>query len=307
MVKKIMSSLLAVLCTGVLSCGIVSAQTTQKHLNSASGFDSVVASGDFDLTFRYNEKCSVDWTVDEALADYVEVYVRGSSLNFAYNSKNLPKEIKNLYKGKNARKAVFRAIIYGPSLSSITLTDNTSLDASGATITTESFGLDLSANAKVNNLSVSAQRATVTMSKNSTAVLDFGADEISLNLKEKAVVNLKHDSDRMDIIADGNSSVKAQGDTKDAVVTLTKNAKATILGNAETLTTNTSNNSEFDGVAFRVNSASVVANNSDVYVNAADSLALDIKSGAKIYFMENPSVKIVGVTSSTILPFSGVK
>lgn len=306
MVKKIMSPLLAVICMGLLSVGL-SAQTTQKHLNSAAGFDTVIASGEFELIFRYNEKCSVDWTVDEKLQDYVEVYVRGSSLNFSYNAKNLPKEVKAQFKGKNAQKPIFRGVIYAPSLSSITITDNVTFDASGSTITTDSFALDMAGNTKVTNLSVSAKKATVTMVKNATAVLDFGADEITMNLKDKAVVNMKQDSDRIDIIAEASTSIKAQGDTKDAALTLSRNAKATLLGSAENLSTNTSGNAQFDGTGFKVSNASVVASNSDVYVNAADTLSLDIKSGAKVYFMETPTVKIVGVASSSVLPFTGTK
>ena len=65
--------------------------------------------------------------------------MRSKTLFITYDEKAVPKDIKKLYKGKNAPKPVFRAVISLPELNGFTLEDNVVLNT-----TEEFFGFLLS-------------------------------------------------------------------------------------------------------------------------------------------------------------------
>ena len=68
-------------------------------------FRSLNVSGDFEVTLSKGDY-SAKVTVDQVLADYVDVYVRTGVLYIKYNEKDVPKEVKkDLKKKTKAQRA----------------------------------------------------------------------------------------------------------------------------------------------------------------------------------------------------------
>ena len=90
-------------------------------------FSGIEVAGDFEVTLS-DGPCVAKVTVDKMLSPYVQVYVRGKVLHITYDSKAVPKDVRQLYKGRNAPKPVFRASVSMPELSSLFLGGNAILN-----------------------------------------------------------------------------------------------------------------------------------------------------------------------------------
>ena len=301
MKTRILSILLALSLGGLCGGSLLRAQTAvQKDLDVPGGFSSIVANNAFQITYRNADYYRVEWSADELVMDYVEVNVRANTLNIGFNEKSLPKELKKTFKGRNAPKLVLRVTIYAPKFSSLALSEDASFDATGTTFNTDNFNLEMTGESHCTNLSIGAEKARVEMSKSATAILDFGADNIEIKTDDKAILNLKQDSDKIFVESAGSSSIKVSGDSKEVSVQGAGSSKINMDGNAMNLSLSNSKNCEFDGTLLKVNTATLVMNSSTATVNAADKISLNIKGGAKVYFLEDPTIEVVDIISSSL-------
>ena len=126
MVKRILCVLIGTIAFSLAAF----AQTESQHLEF-EGFDAVVIEDEFDVTFRESRNYMVDYTVDAALENnrLVEIYARGNTLYISLNRKGMSSDLKKQYRGRNAGKAVLKAVIYAPSISSLTVRGKAVFDA----------------------------------------------------------------------------------------------------------------------------------------------------------------------------------
>ena len=167
MVKRILCVLIGTIAFSLAAF----AQTESQHLEF-EGFDAVVIEDEFDVTFRESRNYMVDYTVDAALENnrLVEIYARGNTLYISLNRKGMSSDLKKQYRGRNAGKAVLKAVIYAPSISSLTVRGKAVFDAAGTEFIGKSMALTVSDNAKVSGITINTEELTVDLSKAAEAV-----------------------------------------------------------------------------------------------------------------------------------------
>jgi|BioPla2DNA2_1021312.scaffolds.fasta_scaffold44194_2 hypothetical protein len=266
-----------------------------------SAFDVVIASGNFNVTMNHDESYGVKLTVDDALQDYVQCYVRGNTLYLALSEKSIPKEVRKLYRGKNAPDPVLNAIVYLPALSALTLSDEATFTALDP-IESDRFDVTLSGNAVARNLVVDAATVTIVCDKKSNLDLDVICDELDLKASGNAKVNLDFDTKKL--IADnaGSASLILNGDADDVEIIAGNSSALTLGGAGFSLIVNGSGaSSKVDASKFHVLAASIVASGTSVNVSADDELELDLSKGATVLYAGEPQVKIVRIENSSVL------
>ena len=282
------------------------AQTTTKS-NDVVAFDNIEISSDFEVTFHQAEFYRVDWTFDTILNDVVGVYVSGNTLHISFNKKGMSSELKKTYKGRNAPKPILKASIYAPSFSHLTLSENAVFDAMGNKIKTGVFQLTVTDKARLSNLSVEADRATLNLDKDASANLTVNAGKLDIQAGKSSKLDLLQNTGALNVSASGSAAVTVSGQTGDIVTATQNSAKVSISGTGDTLRHDGKNGSEVDLLNVPLKSAEVVMNGSKLYLSVSDVLKVDLKGGGSVFFSGDPKFNVVGIQSSTLARYSGKK
>ena len=311
-----------VVCAGAQT---LAAQLDDKEI-PLSEFNSIYIEDSFEVTLvkgNYGMKL----TVDKELAPYVETYVKSRTLNLSYDAKAVPKEIKKLYKGRNAIAPVFRAIIYLPELESVTLSENAS--PTGTDIfDSDKFSLIIGDKAIVKSLSVNARNAYVSARKNSQAILDLqveGPTELAVDGNANVKLNLS--SSELSISAAGSAqtsvnsscySVNVSSSSSSVLSLYSKgekisisaegNSKINLSGEAEKMVLKTARNAKLDALSFQVKDVEVsMAGSSDATVSVSQSLDVTLTGGSEFFYNGTPVFKIGKIVRSTLAPYGSVR
>lgn len=300
--KKILFSALAAVCF-MFSGSIANAKTVTKTTDF-SDFTAVNASYDFDISLRSGGSHRVDYTVDDILQDYVEVYVKNKTLYVSFNKKAMTKEVKKYYKGKDAPTPVLKVIIYAPYLEEIQLSENVSLDAAGTVFNFNNFSLIAKDKSKVTNLNVNSNnKLSVEATNDADVTVDYTANEVNVKATKSAVLNIDQTSKTLNIVADGSSTMNMSGDAETINVDNAGKAKLNFVsGTAQRLYTAGKGSSEIDALGYTLNEAYLVMKDSKISVSPNNILKLDLKSGAEVQYAGDPALVIVGIEKSTLKP-----
>ena len=283
------------------------AQTTTKSKDLVA-FDNIEISSDFEVTYHQADFYRVDWTFDTILNDVITVHVSGNTLHVSMNKKGMSSELKKTYKGRNAPKPILKVSIYAPYFSNLTLSGNAVFDAMGNRISTGIFQLTLTDKARVSNLSVEADRATISMDKDGKANLTVNAGRIDIQASKSAALDLIQNSGALNISTSGSASVTVSGQTEDIVTVCQNSSKISVSGNADTLRHDGKGSCEVDMLNVPLISAeTTMANSSKLYLSVTDSLKVDLKGGCSVYFSGDPVISVVNIASSTLMRYSGKK
>lgn len=315
------------LCLAVLAVAFVfparAQYTTQLEENTlpVGEFSTVDADGDFELTLSKGSY-GVRVTADKNLMPYVQVYVRSKTLFITYDEKSVPKDIKKLYKGKNAPKPVFRAVVSLPQVNGFTLNDNVTL------LSTEEFfgnnvSVTLNDKAQVRNLNLRANSITVSMKKNTQATLSLVADEkLELNTDDKAILKLTEKAREMVLNAKGGSDVAFSGEcevlnlnlgdksstnltqrAQRAILSVGGSSKLTMNGSAEFLEARGGKNAEVEAAAFPVQNMKAELDGScKVNVSVEKELNVSLQGGSTLIYTGSPLILVNKIVKSTLAP-----
>jgi len=170
---------IATLIATSMSAAIAQTRTIEHEY---SEFDSIVASNDFKVNLVVSDTYATKVVVDDALESYVQCYVKAKTLYIALDEKNIPKDVKKSYKGKNVSDPVLTAVVYMPSIKALTLSDGASFTTT-STIENTDFTLSMTDNCSITNMSVTVNKtAEINLSKKSKiASLYLRADEAVIN------------------------------------------------------------------------------------------------------------------------------
>lgn len=321
-----------IVCLAIAACAVVfpahaqyTSQWEEKTL-PVGEFSTVDVNGDFDIVLAKGSY-SVRLTTDQALAPYVQVYVRAKTLYITYDEKSVPKDIKKQYKGKNAPVPVFRAVVSLPELGGINLDDNVML------ATTEEFygssvQLSLSGKSQIRNLSLNANEIELNMKKNAQAVLSLSADsKLEANTDDKAVLKLTEKAKVFTLNAKGNSDNAISGEGEALNLKLSEKANASLNqkvqkvsmevggssalvlnGEGEFLEVKGEKSATVDAAVFPVER--VIANlngNCKVNVNVEKELKVTLEGGSTLSYNGAPTLLLGKIVKSTLLPAEAVK
>ena len=326
--KNLFSKLL---CLAVLASAFAFPSRAQfvNHLEETTlpvgEFTMVSANGDFEVTLSKGSY-GVRLTTDKNLTPYVQVYVRSNTLYLTYDEKSVPKDIKKLYKGKNASQPVFRAVVSMPQLNGIELDDNVILSSAEAFYGSD-IVISLTDKAQVRNLTVQGNSITVDMKKNAQAALTLTADKkIEATTDDKAILKLAEKAREITLNAKGNSDNALSGEgeilnlnlsekttsnvnhrTKNAVLNVGGSSKLILNGTGEYLEVKGGKNAEVEAVAFPVKTMKAELDGGKVNVAVEKELNVTLLGGSSLFFTGSPTLIVNKIVRSTLAPAGTVK
>lgn len=288
-------------------------------------FTMVSANGDFEVTLSKGSY-GVRLTTDKNLTPYVQVYVRSNTLYLTYDEKSVPKDIKKLYKGKNASQPVFRAVVSMPQLNGINLDDNVILSSAEAFYGSDVV-ITLTDKAQVRNLNVQGNSITVDMKKNTQAALTLTADKkMEVTTDDKAILKLAEKAREITLNAKGSSDNALSGEgeilnlnlsekttsnvshrTKNAVLNVGGSSKLILNGTGEYLEVKGGKNAEVEAVAFPVKTMKAELDGGKVNVAVEKELNVTLLGGSSLFFTGSPTLIVNKIVKSTLAPAGTVK
>jgi len=326
--KNLFSKLL---CLAVLASAFAFPSRAQfvNHLEESTlpvgEFTMVSANGDFEVTLSKGSY-GVRLTTDKNLTPYVQVYVRSNTLYLTYDEKSVPKDIKKLYKGKNASQPVFRAVVSMPQLNGIELDDNVILSSAEAFYGSD-IVISLTDKAQVRNLTVQGNSITVNMKKNAQAALTLTADKkMEVTTDDKAILKLAEKAREITLNAKGNSDNALSGEgeilnlnlsekttgnvshrTKNAVLNVGGSSKLILTGTGEYLEVKGGKNAEVEAVAFPVKTMKAELDGGKVNVAVEKEMNVTLLGGSSLFFTGSPTLIVNKIVKSTLAPAGTVK
>ena len=326
--KNVFSKLL---CLAVLASAFAFPSRAQfvNHLEESTlpvgEFTMVSANGDFEVTLSKGSY-GVRLTTDKNLTPYVQVYVRSNTLYLTYDEKSVPKDIKKLYKGKNASQPVFRAVVSMPQLNGIELDDNVILSSAEAFYGSD-IVISLTDKAQVRNLTVQGNSITVNMKKNAQAALTLTADKkMEVTTDDKAILKLAEKAREITLNAKGNSDNALSGEgeilnlnlsekttsnvshrTKNAVLNVGGSSKLILTGTGEYLEVKGGKNAEVEAVAFPVKTMKAELDGGKVNVAVEKEMNVTLLGGSSLFFTGSPTLIVNKIVKSTLAPAGTVK
>ena len=319
------------LCLAVLASAFAFPSRAQfvNHLEETTlpvgEFTMVSASGDFEVTLSKGSY-GVRLTTDKNLTPYVQVYVRSNTLYLTYDEKSVPKDIKKLYKGKNASQPVFRAVVSMPQLNGIELDDNVILSSAEAFYGSD-IVISLTDKAQVRNLTVQGNSITVNMKKNAQAALTLTADKkMEVTTDDKAILKLAEKAREITLNAKGSSDNALSGEgeilnlnlsekttsnvnhrTKNAVLNVGGSSKLILNGSGEYLEVKGGKNAEVEAVAFPVKTMKAELDGGKVNVAVEKEMNVTLLGGSSLFFTGSPTLIVNKIVKSTLAPAGTVK
>lgn len=304
--KRIIFTAVWAFATCLFATGFSSQAQTVTKSNEFSSFTGIEASDNFDIVIKEGTP-RVEWIVDEAVEDLAQIYQKGSTLVLSFDRKNMTKEQKNRYKGKNAPAMVLKATVYIQSLESLSLKGGVKADASDASFSTKSFALTMDDDALINSLNITASNVTVEVSGKAIANLTIASsDKVIVKGNRKAIVSASLEGCKeLTINADGSASLSVSGSAGVINVQNAGSAKVNISnGKCPRLGLSSKNSAELDVTAYSLDKADVAMVGGKAFLNVTKVLKLDIKN-SHVSFMSDPAIEIVKIEKATVTHFSG--
>lgn len=290
-------------------------------------FHSVSATDNFEITLERGA-CSVTVTADQQLSPYVQVYVRSKVLYVTYDEKSVPKDIRKLYKGRNAPTPVFRVAVTLPALSGLYLSENVNVTAKD-TFESNRLDLTLADKAQVKNLTVRGTAATVNLRKNTQAVLELQMDS-SLEMSTEGNAILKADVQAKDLAVSaagssqlslsarqtgtatlrcaGSSKLAFMGEVDKMDLQAAASADVALNGSAQTFLLKAEKNADVDANAFPVQRLEAdMSGSSRAEVNVVETLSATLVGGSALYYSGTPVFRIGKIMKSTLAPYGTSK
>ena len=276
---------------------------TRSMERDLSPFEGIEASAGFQVSLSSGDTYSVRLTMDDALESYVQCYVKAGVLHLGLDSKAIPKDIKNQYKGRNASEPTLVAVVKLPALKSVTLADN-AVFTSSAEIATSDFTMNLGGSSAVTNLKLTGKSFNLTLAKNArftNAILTL-EDEMNVSCDGKAGATIECKAKNVKITGSGSAEVNVNATVDEKlVVDSSSYSKITVSGAAESLEVfGKGTTAKLDASAFGVNSSYVSITGISVDIKPEKYLELDLGRGAEVTFAGEPAINIVKIQSASV-------
>lgn len=300
-----------------------STQLEEKTL-PVGEFATVNVVDDFEVTLTKGSY-GVKVSTDKVLAPYVQVYVRSKTLYISYDEKSVPKDVKKLFKGRNAPKPVFRAIVYLPQLNGLQLSGNASAYATD-NFNGSSFRLEMTDKAQLKSLTLECTEASLNMKKNAQATLQVSShNQTEINLDNNANLKLTCQAADLSLVTNGNANLLMTGDcttaalkllgSSDTETTLTVAEKLKMDASGSAALTLGSNvpvpqmeltadkNCKLDATKFSaVNLVANLSGNARIDIAVEESLNATLVGGSSLYYSGTPAITIGKIIKSTLAP-----
>jgi len=312
--------------SAVASAQQVATYTTQLEEKSlpVGEFATVNVVDDFEVTLTKGSY-GVKVSTDKVLAPYVQVYVRSKTLYISYDEKSVPKDVKKLFKGRNAPKPIFRAIVYLPQLNGLQLSNNASVYATDS-FNGSSFRLEMTDKAQLKSLTLECTEASLNLKKNAQATLQVTTQtQTEVNLDNNANLKLSCNASNLALVSNGNADLLMTGDCTNAALKLLGSSDTeTSLTVAEQLKLEASGSAalklsgnmpvpqmeltadkgcKLDATQFSAqNLVANMSGNARIDIAVEENLNATLVGGSALYYSGTPAITIGKIIKSTLAP-----
>ena len=318
--KRILS--LAAVAAAALALGAAASAQTLERVNEYAELTGVnVMDGPFDVTLVHADKCSVKLITDAVISEFVSATLRDKTVYISYDSKNVPKEVKKLYKGRKNPDPVLQVIVSAPEIQELSLADKSTFSSAEQLIASR-FDLNLADNASVKALRLKADNVGLSLKKKSSAVLDLvipgsltvstegGANvrisgvygDVAVMSAGSSTVSLEGDCEELNVKSEGSSQVNVSTKTGKAFLDVNNTSKTALSGSAAELSITGRNNATADVRNLDIDAVSVTLNNATAHLGAKKQLTLELTGGAEVYYDGEPQFIIKKIVKSTLAP-----
>ncbi|WP_422105181.1 GIN domain-containing protein [Winogradskyella sp.] len=262
-----MKNVLLILVVMVLVSSTVTAQEKIKGNRNVTikqtyidDFDTIIVDGDFSIEIVYNSKPSVNIETDDNLHDVIQFDVVDGVLRFVETVRITTKKRLNI------------TVNYGDALKHIETHGNGEIRS----LTSMEFG-----------------DATLSTSDNSRAYLNIKAKSFVYKSSGKSKTRLNLTADSTKIELSDNSKLDALVNSKVADFDLYQRSDAVIDGSATSALIRIDNSTNFSGPKFDVQKVdAVLEGNSDLTIDAIESITIAASGTSKIYLYGSPAITI---------------
>ena len=265
--------------------------------------------------------CAVKLVSDEALLPYILVSVRDSILYIEYDEKAVPRDVKKVYRGKNAPVPVMQAQVSSPFLNGILASQNAVISGKG-TIFSDTMDMMLTDKATVKDLKVDAESAILHMGKNSVADFTLSIEsQLELSLEGSSELKLQYKSRNLLLHQEGNTTAILQGESSTAtygisgfaknrstgkgnvlVVEAGGNADVSLAGEMGDLTLSLERTSKVDAVELKASRVKVSQNGwNSATVHAEDFLSVNLTGGSTLHYSGIPAIQVDKIMKSSFV------
>lgn len=300
----------SIICLFALSAaGIFAQAQTKQASHDFSAFDAIDIDYDFTVNVvKSDTDYSISLSVDDILMEYVQTYVKNHTLYITLDKKNLPSDIKKLYKGRKSADPILNATVYVASpLSAINVRGGASLYVSEE-IECKDFELNVTENAVIKKLDVDASNFTVSSNNKAKAELIVYADNITMKTDGNSTINIEQDSEKLEINAQGNSTVTVSGQALETSVKSALSSSVVISGKTNNLDITTTGGAKVDALNLMTPECSVnLSGNSKVTEAATEKLHITMSTGSSLTYDAEPAIDIVSVKNASISRYGSSK
>lgn len=280
------------------------AQTKVTERDNCSEFTALDASDEFQVTVMPSDSYGYVLTVDELLQPYCKDYIRNKTLYVTVDRKSVPKDTKKLYAGRSGKSATLKVVVYVPALSSITLSGDATFTTDGE-FTSDKLDITLSDNGTIRKLDHEADVVNVKMDGKSIADLVMYAPEINVEAAGQSSLTLKYSCDNLNLTPSKGAKISADGQTDKVEIVSGGSSETVLKGSGNSINITGSNSSIVEAVDFSCKDAIVsLANSAEVTECAEDTLKVLLKGSSELWFEGQPVFDIVGISGSTLMPYS---
>lgn len=317
MIKKYLLSVIASIALCIAGSIYASAQT------ALSEFDTIDVENDFEVTL-VKGSYAIALTVDSALDPYVRAYVKGKTLYIGVDEKAVPKDVKKMYKGKNAPEKILRAVVYAPQLNEISLKDNSTMIGTEE-FATDRFSLFVGDKAILKSLNIYSTQATITMKKNASAIIALRSSgdvqieagnnsnlqingleckDLKISTSNSAQITTSGNTHNVAVVSDGSSVTSVTTNTEKVYITASGSSKVNVTGTASLLSVKGSRSCVVNTINLPVNEAECEMNNGTLNLSVAKKLSVNLSSGGEVYFSGQPEIILKDkIVKSTLAPY----
>ena len=294
-----------ILCVSMFFCAFSADAQTVTRSNEFSFFNKIEASYNYKIIVKEGSYNRVEWTVDTILAELVDIYQQGSTLYVKFKEKDLTKEIKKHYKGKNAPVPTLDVVVFTPSLDGLDISDNVLVEATDLKTSDQNLSVVMRNNSRLNNLKTEA--SNITLEASGEAVLNVSAQStsscITVKGDKKSEINLNLNSEKLYATASGSADIYITGNAAHIEASLEDKSKMVLRsGSAEDLLLTSKNSSELDASSYIIGNAGLSMAGSKAIVKVNKILKLNLKGGSVVNYLDNPAIEIVNIEKSSVSP-----
>ena len=261
----------------------------------------------FEVYVEKSENFGIKLSVDELLERYVEAYVKNKTLYVSIDFKDVPRDIRRIYKGKNVEPPILRVTVFMGNINEISLSEGAVFSASEQ-LESDRFDLKLYDNSKISGLMLNANTANIVLEKKSSVLLNLNVKEVTIKTYGSSNLKLNHTSEYLSLDASNYSSNSIIGDGSVLDITAGGTSQITLQGNCKKLNIEAKKASMVNALELSTNEAKIKQSGSSVVTeNASDKLTVEMDGSSFLYFNGEPVVKVISIKSSSLLPYESKK